>query len=71
MTYRVRKALQVIRDEPPKPFSFVEIMSGSIIRVNGEVQKSGLVDVLYDGQIFGAFMRDIETRAEKVESVSS
>ena len=70
MTYRVRKALQVIRDEPPKPFSFVEIMPGSIIRVNGEVQKSGLVDVLYDGQIFGAFMRDIETRTEKVESVS-
>lgn len=70
MTYRVRKALQVIRDEPPKPFSFVEIMPGSIIRVNGEVQNSGLVDVLYDGQIFGAFMRDIEARAEKVESVS-
>jgi len=64
----VREALQVIRDEPPEPFTFKEIMPGSIVTVNGEVQKSGLVDVLYDGQIFGAFLRDIEARAELVEA---
>jgi hypothetical protein len=54
MTYCARKPLQVIRDEPPKPFSFVEIMPGSIITFNDEVQKSGLVNVLYDGQNFGS-----------------
>jgi hypothetical protein len=71
MTYCVRKPLQVICDEPPKPFSFVEIMPGSIITVNDEVQKSGLVNVLYDGQNFGSFMRDIQPRADVVESVQN
>ena len=33
MTYRVRKPLQVMHDEPPKPLSFVEIKPGSIITV--------------------------------------
>jgi hypothetical protein len=59
-----------MRDEPPKPFSFVEIMPGSIIIVNVEVPKSGFVDVMYDGQIFGAFMRDVEARADMVASLS-
>jgi hypothetical protein len=67
MIYRVRKPLQVIRGEPPKPFTFVEIMPGSIITVKGKVQKSGGVDVLYNGQIFASFMRDIAARAELVE----
>ena len=59
-----------MRDEPPTPFSFVEIMPGSIIIVNVEVLKSGFVDVMYDGQIFGAFMRDVEARADMVASLS-
>lgn len=67
MTYRVRKPLEVIRGEPPGPFSFVEITPGSLITVKGKVQKSGRVDVLYNGQIFGAIIRDIAARAELVE----
>ena len=53
--------------QPSEPLSFVEIMPGSIITVQGNVQKSGRVEVLYNGQIFGSFMRDIAGRAELVE----
>lgn len=67
MTYRVRKPLQVIRGELPRSFTFVEIMPGSIIMVKGNVQKSGRVDVLCNGKIFGSFMRDIAARAELIE----
>ena len=59
-----------VRDDPPRPFTFVTITPGSIITVKGEVLQSGLVDVLYDGRIVAAFMRDIESRAEMVGSVS-
>jgi len=56
-----------VRDDPQGPFTFVTITPGSIITVKGDVQQSGLVDVLYDGQIVAAFIRDIEARAEIVE----
>ena len=67
MTYWVRKPLQLIREEPPGPLSFVEIAPGSIITVKSRGVESGRVDVLYDGQIFGAIMRDIEKRAEMMK----
>jgi hypothetical protein len=68
MTYRAREAFMAVRDDPQGPFTFVTITPGSIITVKGDdVQQSGLVDVLYDGQIVAAFMRDIEARAEMVE----
>ena len=57
-----------VRDNPPGPLTFVTITPGSIITIKGEVQQSGLVDVLYDGQIVAAFMRDVEARADVVEA---
>jgi hypothetical protein len=67
VTYRVRNPLQVIREEPSQPISFVEIRPGSIITVNGEARKSVKVDVLYNGEILVAFMRDIEARADRID----
>jgi hypothetical protein len=66
MTYQVRERFIAVRDEPPAPFAFVTITAGSTLKISGEVQQSGLVDVMYDGQIVAAFMRDIEARAEMV-----
>jgi hypothetical protein len=71
MTYRVQQPFLVVRDEPTRPFVFVTVTEGSIITIAGEVQKSGLVDVRYDGGIVAAFMRDIEARAEVVEDTSA
>ena len=68
MTYCVQEPFLAIRNEQSRPFVFVTITEGSIISVKGDVLKSGLVDVLYDGQIVAAFMRDIETRALLVEA---
>jgi hypothetical protein len=63
MTYHVEEPFLAVRGEQ----SFVTITEGSIISVAGEVQQSGLVDVLYDDHVVAAFMRDIEARAELVE----
>ena len=60
-----------VRNDVPKPNGFVTISPGSIITIRGEVHPSGLVSVLYDGQIVAAFMRDIEPKAEVVESAVS
>jgi len=71
MTYRAKEAFMAVRDNPPGPFTFVTILPGAIITVKGEVLQSGLVDVLYDGQIVAAFMRDIEARAEIISGATS
>ena len=71
MTYRARESFIAVRDEPPAPFAFTTITAGSTIKVIGDVQQSGLVDVLFHGQIVAAFMRDIEARAEVLESLSN
>ena len=66
MTYHVREPFIAVRDEPPAPFAFTTVLQGATIKVLGEVQQSGLVDVLYDGQIVAVFMRDIEAKADLV-----
>jgi len=66
MTYQVQEPFLAVRDGQARP-AFATITEGSIITVTGEVQHSGLVDVLYDGEIVAAFMRDIEARADVVE----
>ncbi len=49
MTYHVREPFLAVRDDPPAPFAFVTIVTGSTIKLIGEVQQSGLVDVDYNG----------------------
>jgi hypothetical protein len=72
MTYRAREAfLAEVQEEISKPFTFVAITPGSIITIQGEEQRSGLVDVLYDCQLVAACMRDIETRAERIQTESA
>ncbi|HEV2689194.1 MAG TPA: hypothetical protein VGV35_11585, partial [Bryobacteraceae bacterium] len=68
MSYRVREPFLAIRDDPPHQFTFVTLLPGSIIAVKGEPQRSGLVDVLHEGNILGAFMRDILSRCERVQA---
>jgi len=71
MRYRVREPFMVIRDDPPNRFTFLTLKPGSMLRVKGDVLKSGLVDIECEGQILGAFMRDILARAELVERVTA
>ena len=51
MTYRAREPFIAVVYNQPRPFKFVTINPGSIITLQSEVRRSGLVSLLYDGQI--------------------
>jgi hypothetical protein len=70
VTYRARESFLSVRYDQPTPFKFVTVAPGSIITLQSAVHPSGLVSVLYDGQISVAFMKDIEAKAEMIESVA-
>ena len=67
MTYRVLKPLLAIRHEPGEAAVFITIAPGSLITLEGEVEETGFVDVLYEGRVVKVYMRDIEGGAERVE----
>jgi hypothetical protein len=67
MRFRVLKPLLAIRHEPGVAAVLITIGRGSVITVRGEVEETGFVDVLYDGQIVKVYIRDIENGAERVE----
>lgn len=48
-------------------YKIVTVPTGCIIEIAGEVQRSGLVDVAFEGETVAVFMRDIEGRAERVD----
>jgi hypothetical protein len=45
---------------------FVTVPVGAMLKLAGEPQQSGLVDVLYDGRVVAMFLRDIEDRAKRI-----
>jgi chemotaxis family two-component system response regulator Rcp1 len=62
--YHVRQPILAMRSEVGMANMFMTIESGSVITVKGDPeQESGLVKVLYEGQIVKVHMRDIEIRA--------
>lgn len=70
MQYKVKAPLTAVIPEQTGGFRFVTVEAGSLIRIHGTVQKSGLVDVLCDGTVLAAFMRDLQERAELVHETS-
>ena len=71
MKYCAREPFLAVRYEQLRTLKFLTITAGSIITLQSEVHKSGLVSVLYEGQIVTAFMRDIEARADMVQPASA
>jgi hypothetical protein len=45
---------------------FVTVPAGAVVRLAGEPQQSGLVDVIFDGRVVAMFFRDIEARGERI-----
>ena len=70
MTYQAKEPLLGVRDHPTSEAGFVTIPAGSMLATTGEVQRSGFVDVVYDGRIVAVFMRDLQARAELAEGAS-
>jgi hypothetical protein len=71
MRFRVLKPLLAIRHEPGVAAVLLTIDPGSVITLNGEVEPTGFVDVLYKGQIVKVYMLDVEERADRVEGQAS
>ena len=70
MTYQAKEPLLGVRDRSRSENGFVTIPAGSMITTTGEVQRSGFVDVVYDGRIVAVFMRDLQARADMAEAAS-
>jgi chemotaxis family two-component system response regulator Rcp1 len=67
--YCAKEPLLAILAAPGMATKFITIVRGSVITVEGyPEEKSGFVDVLYDGQVVKVYMRDIEKSADRVES---
>ena len=68
MTYRAKEPLLGVHVHTPPEDGFVTIPAGAILATAGKVQRSGFVDVRYEGRVVAVFLRDLETRAERVDS---
>ena len=66
--YLVRDSFLSVRDDATRKFVFTTVPPGSIIRLIGELNPAGLVDIEYNGQVVAAFLRDILDRCDVVES---
>lgn len=66
MKYRVNRPFVAIQPRQGG-VDFITIPAGSVIELRGEVQESGLVDIMHGGAIAAAFLRDIEERADPLE----
>ena len=71
VTYRVLKPLLAIRHEPGVATVLLTIAPGALFTLKGEVEATGFVDVLYEGQVVKVYMRDIEESALRVEGQAS
>lgn len=71
--YRVKTPFVAVRPTAGGVFESVALEPGAIISVKLErtVVRSGLVDVLYEGRVLAAYLRDIEDRAEYVDAQAS
>jgi hypothetical protein len=67
LTYYVREPLLAVCNEPGMSTVFLTIAPGSVITLQGEVQLSGFVDVLYEDRIVLVFKRDLDLRAARMD----
>ena len=60
--YRVVSSFIAIKPGDDETCNIITIPSGSTIEIQGLGLQSGLVDILVNGQVVAAFMRDIQDR---------
>ena len=71
--YRVSVSFMAVCPSADGAFEPVLLIPGTIkgVEAGRTVLRSGLVSVVYEGQTFAAFLRDIEDRAELINVVAS
>jgi hypothetical protein len=71
--YRVKTPFVLVRPTGSGAFESVSLAPGALIsvRMDRTILRSGLVDVLFDGKILAAHLRDVVDRAECVDAQAS
>ncbi|MDP8981292.1 MAG: hypothetical protein M3O35_11965 [Acidobacteriota bacterium] len=71
-TYQVTVPFVGVHPDADHAFEVVTIERGAIITVDTKhtSQRSGLVEVLFQGTVLAAYLRDIEDRAEPLSDTS-
>jgi hypothetical protein len=69
-TFRLREAIVAVRPSSEGNLT-ITIPHGAVLRLLGEPQKSGLVEVLWNGRRIAVFLRDINSRGEVIEVASA
>ena len=64
--FRLREAIVAV-PSLRQGLTIITVPHDVVLEVVGEPQKSGLVEVVWEGRQIAVFMRDIETRGELVE----
>jgi|HubBroStandDraft_6_1064221.scaffolds.fasta_scaffold438822_1 hypothetical protein len=68
--FRLREAIIAI-PALRQSLTIITVPRDVVLEVVGEPQKSGLVEVLWDGRPIAVFVRDIESRGEAIEVSSA
>jgi len=69
-TFRLREAIVAVRPSSEGNLT-ITIPHGAVLKLLGEPQKSGLVDVLWNGRRIAVFLRDIESRGDSIQIAST
>jgi len=65
--YRLQEPIIAIHPVSERGHTLRAVPRHMILEVVGDPQKSGLVDVLWDGQHIAVFIQDLKSRGELVE----
>ena len=65
--YRLKSALIALKADDESGLRIVTLNAGVTVKLSGAVQRSGLVDVIAEGEKLFMFMRDLEERTERIE----
>jgi hypothetical protein len=64
--FRIREAIIAI-PSLRESLTIITVPSGVVLEVVGDAQKSGLVEVLWEGRHIAVFIKDIESRCDLVK----
>jgi hypothetical protein len=69
--FRLREAIVALLPTSEESLTILTVPHGAVLKLLGEPQKSGLVDVLWNGRHIAVFLQDIESRGEVIEVASA
>jgi len=73
--YKVSKPLQAVKlaEHPGSSLrdpteTLIQIPAEVIVEIEGRVMQSGLVNILWNGEVFSVFNEDLQEKAERVSA---